>query len=248
MRDERNNRNTGRGSYTPRRGRVPGAEYFGGNGQSERDQPFLIPNTHAPGSIREQDYILPTTDSKGATLNVRAKVTPAVERAIAAVVQSRRFPFTCQADFIRAAISRLLTDCAAMDEEAQTMMTVVNLQRDIQAHYTIQAEVEDLLEVEAKIHAGLIAQGEDWEARRMVTSLQSRLNSLPDTVHKRSALAKFNHLFGQSLKTNHAPGVESKQVANGGFISSPGIDTHPATSAEETAKLHQRITLRFAEE
>lgn len=246
--------NTGSGNarnpYRPRRGGTPSAAAMWGNntGGNDSNRPFVIPSTHTEASLREQDIIVPSTDSKGATVMVKAKVTPAVERAMSALLESRRFPFQTQSDIIRAAIVRFLNDCAAMDGSTRTIMEVVRLQRDTQAAYTIQSEVRDLMDTQALLCQTLVKDGEMWEARRMANDLKERITALPESAHKRQALKRFTETFAELLTV---PSAALPLAATGTHPSDPAPMNHQQYNGHnqgstqlERAKLHRRI-LRF---
>lgn len=176
---------------------------------------------------------MPSTDSRGATCSVRTKVTPAMERAMASVIESGRFPWTCQADMMRTAIARLLNDCAAVDGASATIMSVVNLQRETQTIATIESEIDDLLDTQSAQCRLLVQDGEHWEAKRIASVLKSRLDSLPNSAHKRRALKKFNTIFQELMRVDSAP-ADLPIAVNGTYH-----------NRNEHAAVHQRILTRL---
>lgn len=237
--DDNTNPGNSRNPYRPRRGATPSAAAMWGNRgtQTDTNRPFIIPSTHTETGLREQDVIVPSTDSKGATVMVKCKVTPAVERAMCALLESRRFPFQTQSDIIRVAIARFLDDCAAMDGSTRTIMEVVRLQNDTQAEFTIQSEIRELMETQALLCQTLVKDGEPWEARRRATDLKERLEALPETAHKRQALRRFKETFEDLLTVRTST---EQSVVNG--AQQPRHQQHQQGSTQlERTKLHHRI-------
>jgi len=215
-------------------------------GREDRHRPFVIPGTHTAASIREQDVVIPATDSRGATVGIRAKVTPAVDRAMAAVVESGRFPFTCQADFIRSAITRLLNDCAAMTGTAETLMAVVNLQRDTQSQYIIESEIEDLFATQVLLCQQAAQDGEAFEAQRLAMGLRHRIESLPDSVWKRRCLSRFKTTFKGFISIDDLGASEqAQQTVNGGiaYPSNLGFSPDPNTQGTNRVAPIDRVKL-----
>jgi hypothetical protein len=177
---------------------------------------------------------------------VKAKVTPAVERAMSALLESRRFPFMTTGDIIRAAIVRFLNDCAAMEGSTRTIMEVVRLQRDTQAEFTIQSEVKELMDTQAALCQMLVKDGEMWEARRRANDLKERINALPESSHKRQALKRFGETFAELL--NVQTSIDLPAVVNGEQQHQQqrqhAAQPQQGSTALERAKLHHRI-LRF---
>lgn len=150
------------------------------------------------GPHRPEDFIIPARDSKGESVRIWSHIQPGHDRAIATLVNSRRFPFRTPGDVFRLAVHWALLHL----EELEPVISVtgqVDAMLDVLRAEEAAIEFNDFLLRAQSVIGRHIRENAPAEARRIVMDLRRKILAMPDGYWKRRYLSTVEEQFGHLI-------------------------------------------------
>lgn len=142
------------------------------------------------------NYIIPAQDHHGHTARIACRVQPTVERQIDVVVQSKKFPFRGEGDFMRWAVWEGLKEIEKRSDCPNNFLLMaennIALARDAVYWHTFQTSL-DTLQKTVEMH---ISSGSEGEALGLLADAKANALKMEEDVWREKYLKEMERRFG----------------------------------------------------
>ena len=152
------------------------------------------------------EFRIPASDTKGHSNREYFRCQPGHAQQINMFVQSGKFPYRTRADLIRHAVVRHLRWLHTFEAGVPNIMSQVDAILEVVRQEEMQQEFKHVINKTSETVNGLLADGADGEARRMILKVKEHVNAMPDGYWKdkyqREIGQRFDHLLKSGAKAN----------------------------------------------
>jgi len=139
------------------------------------------PDTNAVSALptNVRDYLIPAADAKGHSIRLYCRVMPGVGRVVQQIVASKRYPFRTLGDLMRWCLVHGSKQLAA-GGGFQSVFGQVETMMEQLAEEEQQLQFLEFFKKTQEIVDHYVVAGASGEARRVVATMRSRIEQMPE--------------------------------------------------------------------
>ena len=175
--------------------------------QDERQVPYRDADPES-GEIPLDEldtFIIRATDEKGTSVRQSLNMPPLMERDIAIIIRSGRFPYLRESDFIRHACVRHINWLSSIRQSLpKTMVPQLDVMMELCRDDEMRSRTEEVFtRIEQRV-AHHLSRGDNGEVIRLVNLLKVKLEAVDvSSSWRRDFALEFNSRYAMYLKFSH---------------------------------------------
>lgn len=150
------------------------------------------------GGYNPADFVIPASDHQGHSERIYCRVQPQHDRAISVLMKSGKFPFRTPGDFMRWSVVRGLQVCHYLDPMPGFLGAADAITEILRQEVYLQ-ELTSMFQKMESVMATHVANGAHGEARKLLTTILTRVRAIDEPYWKRKCeedvMKRFGHLL-----------------------------------------------------
>lgn len=176
------------------------------------------------------EWQVPAQDSHGHTARIVVRIPPGMKHEIGVVIQSKRFPWETDSDFVRWAVHRGLQQVAEQmhDPEVTSLQSLLNSWVAAAKHEQEHLKFQGTLEMVSGIITDLINAGAHANARRIVNDMLENAGKLDDVYWRERYTTEIANRFGGVLQAKKHKQEKQAKTKGGNHVATGPSRAHRA--------------------
>lgn len=174
----------------------------------DRDNVVSLKPRAQIGRIPSSEFIVPTQDAKGHSARIGCRIPPQMLHQIEKIINSRKFPWDTNSDFMRWCIFRGQNEAGDIldDDRIDNTRAQINAMINILREEEEMATFNTVIDRTERVVSGMLAQGNHTPAKKLVKELLAQIEEISDAYwrrrYKTEVERRFGHIVNPAGKTS----------------------------------------------
>lgn len=170
---------------------------------ARRDTGFRV----VKGKYRPEDFIIPGQDSNGNSMRLYCRTVPLLARAVDKILGSKKFPFYTKGDIVRWCLHEGVKVLESLEPMNGSVLAQVDAMHAIIRDEMLNHGYSAIFEAMSSTIGMHIQAQELGEARRLVSMIKHKVESMDDGYWRKRYLGEMEKRFGYLLHGDTVAGA-----------------------------------------